>query len=340
LKLLVTGLLSITLAAVLISCLHPRRNRPGGDTDRRTTLKGHSFPVQVLAFGPDGASLTSVACYPGVPKRKVATWDVETGNLTAKRIDEYSGALRYLALANGGQRLAAAVQERTLLPWDVAPWHERSRPEAAHPFINAIALSDDGTQLATIANANEVTLWDVNNSKPKVCREACAGVACVAFAPGRAIMALGLEDRTIRLWSPVTGEERGALQGSNRSATVLVFSPDAGLLASGDHEGKVTLWDVATGTKRAVLETTADRVFSTEVPALAFAPDGRMLAVAVDRAVQLWDVATGKLATRLEGHEGKVRCLAFSPDGTHLASGSYDQTVRLWNMTQSRSIRP
>jgi WD40 repeat protein len=45
---------------------------------------------------------------------------------------------------------------------------------------------------------------------------------------------------------------------------------------------------------------------------------------------QLWDVATGRRVTSLAGHEGTVKCLAFSPEATLLATGSYDQAVRLW----------
>jgi WD40 repeat protein len=76
------------------------------------------------------------------------------------------------------------------------------------------------------------------------------------------------------------------------------------------------------------------------VAAVVFSPDGRTLAAADDRAVQLWDVATGKRMARLEGHEGKVKCLAYAPDGKCLASGSYDRTVRLWDVAGHPPKKP
>ena len=74
------------------------------------------------------------------------------------------------------------------------------------------------------------------------------------------------------------------------------------------------------------------RGHTDEVFAAAFHPDGSRLATAGrDRAVWLWDLATGEEVARLPGHTSYVWSLAFSPDGNTLASGSGDFTVRLWD---------
>lgn len=76
-----------------------------------------------------------------------------------------------------------------------------------------------------------------------------------------------------------------------------------------------------------VLTGHTDQVYS-----VAFHPDGTRLASAGrDRAVWVWDLATGLDVARLDGHANYVFSLAFSPDGKTIASGSGDGTVRLWD---------
>jgi WD40 repeat protein len=154
----------------------------------------------------------------------------------------------------------------------------------------------------------------------------------MAFAPGGALLACAVAGGNIWLWSSVTGEEIGELRGHARTAFALSFSPNGRFRASGDANGTVKLWDVASKKLQTTLTDSANNLEDEEA-ALAFAPDSATLAVAIGRVVQLWDVTTGQLVARLEGHDRKVTCLAFLPDGTRLASGSYDRTVLLWDVS-------
>ncbi|KAF2821770.1 vegetative incompatibility protein HET-E-1 [Ophiobolus disseminans] len=70
---------------------------------------------------------------------------------------------------------------------------------------------------------------------------------------------------------------------------------------------------------------------SSSVSAVAFSPDGQLVASASnDNTVRLWEAATGTCCSTLEGHSDYVRAVAFSPDGQLVASASEDKTVRLW----------
>jgi WD40 repeat protein len=215
-----------------------------------------------------------------------------------------------------------------------------------------VAFSPDGQSLVSGSWDGTVKLWDVSDGRPKL-RRTFRGkwdeVDAVAFAPdGGAIAGAGTGfDQApfgvVTLWAPHAARGRTLVHQPGK-IDAIAFAPDGATLATGSGDCRaVTLWDVATGQERATLPDHRGPVWS-----VAYAPDGRSLAVATgvvpavaERAgdgqvgeICLWDLSGRKPRprARLTDHEYGVISVAFSPDGTNLASGGFDRVVKLWGV--------
>ena len=117
----------------------------------------------------------------------------------------------------------------------------------------------------------------------------------------------------------------------------VAFSPDGKLLATGTY-GRVTVWDLATAKPAAVITQILGSVND-----LKFSPDGKMLAVAGGQPsargdLRLFETKDWKLIASLGGHLDTVSSVAWHPDGTKLASASFDKTVRLWDVKAEKVL--
>jgi len=109
-------------------------------------------------------------------------------------------------------------------------------------------------------------------------------------------------------------------------ARSVAFSPDERHLASGGLDGDIHLWDARSGEHQRALNNGPGNVL-----ALAFSPDGRELAATHGSDIVIWNLAAGQPRRTIRGHTGQVVAVGYSPDGRRLASGSLDQTARIWN---------
>ena len=134
------------------------------------------------------------------------------------------------------------------------------------------------------------------------------------------------------LWDIDTGKEISEFR-VNRVDTV-AFSPCGHKIACG-MLNQIRLWDVNS------CRTLWTLPHDPYPRALAFSPCGKYLASGLwwNRGVEtekvpirLWEVATGENIATFWGHPTDVQGLAFSPDGTLLASGSFDGTILLWGL--------
>jgi WD40 repeat protein len=158
----------------------------------------------------------------------------------------------------------------------------------------------------------------------------------------------------LRRWDAASGRElRKITLPAQRGAGSLAVSPDGRVVASENPDGTVSLWEIARGKERSHVGQPATvppkkgdlnpfgaagaGSTSTGISALAFSPDGGILAYrGKGNSIRLWSVAAARELGAFTGHAGAIGALAFTPDGKRLVTGSADGTMLLWDVATVR----
>jgi serine/threonine protein kinase/WD40 repeat protein len=169
-------------------------------------------------------------------------------------------------------------------------------------------------------------------------------VRCIAFSDDGRWAATGSDDQTVRLWNLTTWKPHATLKGFGAAVHSVAFSADARYVAwggDGFQSLAVCVWDLPAGELAAAF-TFSQNISPSRTHALAFSPDGKLLAAGGSGPVRIFD-----LESKAEQHSlawqttfpSYASSLAFSPNGALLAAlchggGSVQERecVRLWTV--------
>ncbi len=249
-------------------------------------------------------------------------------------VRQHSGPLRCLAFSPDDTLLASAGDDSIVRVWDLRRGTLRNSFHGHTDSVKDVAFTPDGRSVVSAARDGTVRVWKLDHGRERFPLEGSLPPArhFALSADGRTLVLAG-QDQAVRVVDAVSGQVRLTWRGHSDDVTAVALSPDGHTVATAGADHTIRLWDPVTGEERRTLTGDVER-------ALAFSPDGRVLAAGVGRDVVRWEIATGRQLGVWKGHTAAVRCLAFSPDGRQVISGAADGTVRIWNAAVGQAFQP
>lgn len=298
------------------------------------SLTGHESSVVGVSLSRDGSSLASISL-----DGTLRLWDARTGReqhchkLTDPFGRHFVHQNRPPMARSPDDALLTIGSENAISLRDAATGKELRRLEGHRAPVCTLAFSPDGKTLASGSQDRTVRLWDLASGRTVGQLEGHRGdVYCLAFAPDGKTLATGGEDHALCLWDVASRRELRLVGWQEAPVRFLAFSSDGQTIAAINtgHSSPystspvVRLWDPATGRERGRLDSNLGGL-----SAMAFSPDGRILATNGREGLECWDVVNRKVIRTLPA--SGVMALDFSADGRRLATGSGDTTILIWD---------
>ncbi|HEX6401095.1 MAG TPA: WD40 repeat domain-containing protein, partial [Actinomycetota bacterium] len=237
-------------------------------------------------------------------------------------------------LATGGTAAGLDINDAVL--WDAGTGEETLSLRGHRGDIYSLGFSLDGTRVVTTSDYGEAIVWDVSNGEALFTVETGEGTGGASFSPDGRLLTVPGQRGSVQIVDAENGTPRSTLWAPGGPFCSPSFSPDGGRIAASGcpylGSWQTVIWDVTTGNPLAKVR---DERGSSGV---MFSPDGERLAGRTDGGAAVWDAWTGLPLLTVSGHSGDVIGVAFSRDGTRLATGSKDGTARVWDAASGREL--
>jgi WD40 repeat protein len=291
------------------------------------TIQGYTSFITHVVFSSDGQLLASTST-----DYTVNLWDRTSGNCI-RTMRGHTNWVWSVAFSPDGRKLASAGNDHTVRFWNTRTGDSLKVLRGHTNWVWSVAFSPDGTTLASGSFDQTIRLWDSQTYDCLHIITTQSRIWSVCFSPDGELLASGEEDHTIRLWNPRTGQCLKTFEGHEQRVTSVAFDAMGQRMITASEDYTVRLWDVKTGQ---CLKTLCDRKHPPLIhlaSAYFSADETQVVSCGIGQTVRVWDVQTGECVQELAGHRDRIWTLAYCPKGSAIASGSEDETIRLWEPT-------
>lgn len=252
-----------------------------------------------------------------------------------------------VACSPDGAMWATGGKDTTVRLWDVDTGETRQVLTGHTGEVTRVAFAPDGKLLASASEDHTLRLWSMPDGElQQVLTGHSDHVTCAAFSPDGKWLVSGSRDTSVRVWDMETGETVIRLEGREREFLSIDFTRQGDMLVAGDGSGFVFCWRTDDWRLLQGFDNGRQKKKDSEsMLTLARAPDRDWIAGAGRlNIIHLWEARGDRLAAVHQlagGHNERIQAVAFSPQGSALASADNQGVVQIWDtraLGQRRTI--
>ena len=302
-------------------------------------LKGHTAFVESVSFSPDGTQIVT-----GGYDKTAKVWDAGTGTLRLE-LKGHTDNVTSVSFSPDGTRIVTGSSDMTAKVWDTRTGTPLLELKGDTGGVTSLSFSPDGTRIVTGSYGNAAKVWDARAEWKVVELKGRTGhVRSVSFSPDGTRIVTGSWDNTAKVWDTRTGLLLLELKGHTEAVSSVSFSPDGTQIVTGSEDRTAKVWDAQTQTP--LIELKGHQL---AVNSVSFSPDGTRVVTGggihgrsnADKLgeAKVWDARTGTLLLDLKQEGGPVTSVSFSPDGTRIVTGSWDQMMKVWDARTGKELK-
>ena len=237
------------------------------------------------------------------------------------------------AFSPDGKQIVTASGDNTAKIWDVVSGKFMVELKGHEEAVSDASFSPDGKKIVTASWDRTAKIWDAKTGRTlAIMNRHTKAIHHASFSPDGKKIITAAEDTTVKVWDAASGKLLIELEGYVEgvfSAAPATFNPDGRNIITVANDSTMKIWDAVSGSLL-VEKPKEDEILFNSAHSV-HSPDGKKTYTIVDKAVQVKDVATGRVIAEMKGHADIISEARFSSNGKYFFTTNFYTPAKTWD---------